>query len=38
MQIIYTYIAARIPIKYEEFLNKSIWLIDGTIVVTISLS
>ena len=31
MKIIYSYIALSIPVKYEYFLNKSIWSIDGTL-------
>ena len=34
IQIIYTYMASNIPIKYELFLNRSIWLIDRTLTGT----
>ena len=35
-QIIYGCIASSIPIEYEQFSNRSIWLIDGTLTGTIT--
>ena len=29
--MIYSYIVSKIPIEFEQFLNKFIWPIDGTL-------